>query len=523
MPSAQGFKDLFNKDLFNRVRNTRSLPVVLVLANVIVVLLLTGLVASLAVGRDGAGADGDGERRALSLTEGETTDPTALGDPAVTTPAGDPIGNVAAPGTPGATTRQTIKAGAPGAPGGPVGGGAANIPQTATRTGVTNSEIKFALHAPVTFDKAPLNLAEDPLEGVKVYTDFINKKLNGVFGRQLKYEVFDDEYTVSGAGAAANRITDYKPFFISGTLGVDQVAVVAAAAQKQKIPYMAAGGSESLFKDIGMFQISASYDTHLEKLAEFLNKERNTVGSPYRGMTKVGVSQLDSKYIDPSVDTFRKALAARGMSLIAVAKVKKPTEQTTYREELLQLRDAQIVVPAQDPITTSRMVAECRQQGGCAFKWSFSNFAHEGDVALQLMAGEFNGYRGLSAGCYYMPSAVHNPYDANPATCGSMGKAHQQWVEINGQGDWEKDGQGGASGYQIVNFWMKALRDAGADPTREKFLASLYSYDRYNDLVSGPITFLNSPNIAHGATMMVPFEAGVDKYRQLTAGFVSGF
>ncbi|HVE93464.1 MAG TPA: ABC transporter substrate-binding protein [Acidimicrobiales bacterium] len=510
-------------DLVTRLRNANSLPVVLVLANVIVVLLLTGVIASLAVGGDDGGGPGpDGPRQELSLTDDETADSAALGDPSVTTPSGDPIGNVAAPGTPGATTKQTTRGGAGGTAGGPTGGGP-NIPQTATRTGISSSEIKFALHAPVTFDGAPLNLAEDPIEGVKVYTDYINMKLGGVFGRQLKYQVFDDRYTVPGAGGAANQITDYKPFFVSGTLGVDQVAVVAAAAQQQRIPYMAAGGSEGLFKDIGMFQISASYDSHLEKLAEFLNKERNTAGSPYRGMTKVGVSQLDSKYIDPSVDVFRKALSARGMSLVAVAKVKKPTEQTTYREELLQLREAQIVVPAQDPITTSRMVAECRQQGGCGFKWSFSNFAHESDTALQLMAGEFNGARGLSAGCYYVPSANHNPYDPNPATCGSMGKAHQQWVEINGQSDWEKDGQGGAAGYQIVNFFMKALRDAGTDPTREKFLASLYSYDRYNDLVSGPITFLNSPNIAHGATQMVPFEAGIDKYRQLTAGFVSGF
>lgn len=517
MPTVPGFTALVS-----RLRTASSLPVILVLANVIVVLLLTGLVASLAVGNDEGGSGPEGGRQELAVTDAETTDATAVGDPTVTTPAGDPIGTVAAPGAPGAPMRPGTKSGAPGSAGGSAGG-AANIPQTATRTGVTNSEIKFALHAPVTFDGAPLNLAEDPIEGVKVYTDYINMKLGGVFGRQLKYQVFDDRYTVPGAGAAANQITDYKPFFVSGTLGVDQIAVIAAAAQKQRIPYMAAGGSESLFKDIGMFQISASYDTHLEKLAEFLNKERNTVGSPYRGMTKVGVSQLDSKYIDPSVESFRRALSARGMSLVAVAKVKKPTEQTTYREELLQLRAAQIVVPAQDPITTSRMVNECRGQDGCPWKWSFSNFAHESDVALQLMIPDFNGVRGLSAGCYYMPSATHNPYDPNPAVCGSMGKAHQQWVEINGQSDWEKDGQGGAAGYQIVNFWMKALRDAGADPTREKFLASLYSYDRYNDLVSGPITFLNSANIAHGATMMVPFEGGATTYRQLTSGFVSGF
>lgn len=508
--------------LLNRLRNAATLPVLLVLGNVIVVLLLTGLVASLAVGRDDGGASDGGPRQDVVAGDGLSTDGTIPGDTNVTTPGGDPIGNSAAPGTGTAgTTRRTTPGG--GTVGGGGSGGGPSVPQTATRTGVTNTEVKFALHAPVTFDGAPLNLAEDPIEGVQVYVRYINEKMGKVFNRTLVYQVFDDRYTVPGATQAANQITDYKPFFISGTLGVDQVAVVASSAGKQKIPYMAAGGSESLFKDIGMFQISASYDTHLEKLADFLDKERRTAGSIYNGMTKVGVSQLDSKYIDPAVDNFRKALASKGMELVGVAKVKKPTEQTTYREELLQLNKAQIVVPAQDPITTSRMVAECRQQGGCAFKWSFSNFAHEGDTALQLMAGEFNGARGLSAGCYYMPSAVHNPYDPNPAVCGAMGKAHDQWVAINGQDDWVKDGQGGAAGYQIVHFWLKALRDIGNDPTREKFTAALYAYDRYDDLVSGPITFLNAPNIAHGATLMVPFEAGIDKYKQLSPGFLSGF
>ena len=506
-------------NLVERMRNAATLPVLLVLGNVIVVLLLTGLVASLAVGRDDGGSGNDGPRQDLSLTEGPSTEETAPGETVVTSPS-DPLGQSATGATvPGGRTVRTTPGGGtvPGGSPGPT------APQTATRTGVTNTEIKFALHAPVTFDGAPLNLAEDPIEGVSVYVKYINEKMGKVFGRNLVYQVFDDRYTVPGATQASNQITDYKPFFISGTLGVDQVAVVASAAAKQKIPYMAAGGSESLFKDIGMFQISASYDTHLEKLADFLAVEKGRTGSPYFGLTKIGVSQLDSKYIDPSVDSFRKALASKGMELVAVAKVKKPTEQTTYREELLQLNKAQIVVPAQDPITTSRMVAECRQQGGCAFKWSFSNFAHESDTALQLMAGAFNGMRGLSAGCYYMPSPAHNPYDPNPAVCGAMGKAHQQWAEINGQEDWVKDGQGGASGYQIVHFWLKALKDIGPDPTREKFLAALRTYDRYDDLVSGPITFLNSPNLAHGATLMVPFEAGIDKYKQLTPGFLSGF
>ena len=392
----------------------------------------------------------------------------------------------------------------------------------ADRTGVAAGSIRWALHAPVTFDGAPLNLAEDPLEGVGVYIRFLNERMGGVNGRKIDYQVFDDRYTVSGASQAAGAIVGYKPFFISGTLGVDQVAVIAAEARKRGIPYMAAGGSESRFKDICMFQISASYDTHLEKLADFLAVETKKTGSTYMGKTKVGVTALDSPYITPSVESFRARLSAKGLQLVKVVTIQKPTEQTSYAAQIQQLKDsgAEIVVPAQDPISTSRMVQECVTQR-CGWLWSFSNFAHESDTALSLMGGNWNGALGLSGGCYYQPGPNHDPFD--PSKCGALNQAHEQWVAMNGEDDWAKDGQGGSAGYQIVHFWLKALKDAGPDLTRQRFFAGLLAYDNYNDLVSSPISYRDKGNLAHGAEGMVVFKAGVDKYQQLTPGFVDGF
>lgn len=400
------------------------------------------------------------------------------------------------------------------------------VPRDAT--GVSAGTIRWALHAPVTFDGQPLNLAEDPLEGVANYIKYLNEKGGGVNGRKIDYRVFDDRYTVDGASGVAGEMVAYKPFFISGTLGVDQVAIVAAEARKRGIPYMAAGGSESEFRDICMFQIAASYDTHLEKLADYLAAESKRAGSPYFGKKKVGVTMLDSKYIAPSVkSSFKKRLESHGMELAAVVTIIKPTQQTTYGPQIQALKSAQveIVVPAQDPISTGRMTAECSPaKENCQWMWSFSNFAHEGDVALQLQGVDWatKKVRGLGGGCYYMPSEIHDPYDESK--CAKMKQAHDEWVAVSSQSEWEKDGQGGASGYQIVHFWLKALRDVGGDVTRDRFFAVLLSYNGYNDLVSGPITFLNSPNLSHGATRMVPLEAQSNlKWKQLTPGFVDQF
>ncbi|MFO1533893.1 MAG: hypothetical protein ABR562_09460, partial [Thermoplasmatota archaeon] len=56
-------------------------------------------------------------------------------------------------------------------------------------------------------------------------------------------------------------------------------------------------------------------------------------------------------------------------------------------------------------------------------------------------------------------------------------EAHDEWRKINGEDDWVKDGQGGTAGYQLVHIWLKALKDIGTDPTREKFRAALLTYE----------------------------------------------
>ena len=508
-------------------RQGTNLYLVLGLGAATAFLMLFGFVSLLAVNPDddassqvlAGAAFGEAEEQVEEILEGEVTTTTAVaGTSDATVPGGAPA--------PGRTNTTAGKTGTNTAvnPGG-------TLPSApgADRTGVTQGEIKWALHAPVTFDGAPLNLAEDPLEGVKNYVTFLNNN-GGVNGRKINYQVFDDRYTVDGGQQAANAaINDFKPFFVSGTLGVDQIAQVAAEARKRNAPYLAAGGTESEFKDIGMFQIAASYDTHLEKLADFLAVETKRQGSIYFGLKKVGVSALDSPYIEPSVNrSFKNALERNGLELAKVVTVKKPTEQTSYATEISQLKSAgvEIFVPAQDPITTSREVQECASQR-CTWKYTASNFAHESDTALTLMGGAWVGVRALAGGCYYLAPTANDS-----AQCGAMKQAHEEWVAVSSESEWRKDGSGGASGYQIVHIWLKALKDAGPDPTREKFKAALLTYDNYSDLVSGPITYKGSANLTHGATKMVVLEGtanpGADSgntgtWRQVTPGFVDSF
>jgi hypothetical protein len=530
-------------NLLARLKGLQERPgggLVVGLGGAAVILCLIAVVGAFAVGHDDAetalttGPDGAAVTTSTSAAVPDATVTPAEGEAA---PPIDPAAPGAAPGAPGGA--PTAKPGGPAAgsggtptasaPSGAPGPTATTPPSTAgaTRVGISDAEIKWSVHAPVTFDGAPLNLAEDPIEGLGYYVGFVNNN-GGINGRKIRLTgpekgVHDDRYTTEGAKQAADAINQAQPFFVSGTLGVDQIAVIAAEARKRGYPYLAAGGSEEPFKSIGMYQIAASYDTHLIQLAKFLGKESKTAGSPYFGKKKIGVTRLNSDYIKPSVEvSFRQALEAAGLSLTKVVTINKPTEQTSYGSQISDLKNAgvEVLVPAQDPISTSRMVQECITQR-CPWSWTVSDFAHESDTALALMGGTWAGVRGLSGGCYYVSPTAYDPNQ-----CGAMNKAHEEWVAMDPDKEdgWKKDGQGGSSGYQIVHIWLTALRSLGNDPTREKFVAALNNQENFSDLVSSPITYKGSPNIAHGAEGMVVFEAQSNlTWKQLTPGFVSSF
>jgi hypothetical protein len=200
----------------------------------------------------------------------------------------------------------------------------------------------------------------------------------------------------------------------------------------------------------------------------------------------------------------------------------KPAQNPDYNGYILELRSkgTQVVVPLTDPLTTQQIVQRCAAGAACGWTYTFSNFAHDSDTALELFTPTWSTQhvRGLSSACYY-----HAP-EVDGDNCAQMKVARQQWIAANGQSDWDSHGSGGASGYQIISYLKGALANPGADLTRERFRGALAAYDGYSDLITGPITFVGSSNPMHGEERMVVLEAGTNnKYTMITPGFVDGF
>ncbi len=448
---------------------------------------------------DAPGADGSTTTAAPTSTVAPTDD--GGGDPGPGD-GGDP--GAPAPGAP-----------APTQPGGG-GGGPAPSPSGGDSTGVSATEIKIGVHAPITFSGVPLNLAEDPIKGLETYTKFLNDN-GGINGRKIVLDIQDDRFDSNGARTAADRlINDNKNFMVSGTLGIDQVAIVAAEAAKRGVPYTAAGGNEN--KPIpGMFQLSANYTTHVIQLADYIAIDPNLKGK------RVGILVSDSEFIRPVADQFKARLEQNGQKVSTIVANQKPAQNPDYNGYLLQFArtNTEVLVPLTDPLTTQQIVQRCAAGAACGWTYSFSNFAHDSDTALALMTPTWSSQkvRGLSGGCYYQAPEVNDP-----AKCASMSIARDQYVAARGRAAWDDEGSGAATGYQIVSFLKGALSAPGGDLTRERFTASLRAYQNYSDLITGPITFAGSGNTMRGATKMTVLEAqSNNRYKMITPGLVDGF
>jgi branched-chain amino acid transport system substrate-binding protein len=483
-------------------------------------IFMLAIVGAIAVSGDRTDSGGDvtatGALPGQSSTDGggNQTDSTGTTVPLGVTP-GDP--SVPQPDQPNVAPGQTTPAPGPGGAPAPTPGGAgAPSASGGDATGVTDSEIKIGVHAPITFSGVPLNLAEDPIKGIHTYTDWINNN-GGINGRKIVLDIQDDRYDNEGARNSAQiLINDHQNFMVSGTLGIDQVGIVATEASKRGVPYTAAGGVEAA-PIPGMYQVSASYTTHAIKLAQFMAKD-----DKLRELTKVGIIAVDSQFVKPLIDEFKAEAAKYGFEVVAVVYNQKPAQNPDYNGYILKFRQAgtQVLIPFTDPLTTQQIVQRCGAGAACGWTYTFSNFAHDSDTALTLFTPTWatEQVRGLSAACYYTAPEVDGD------NCAQMKVARQQWVDTHGQDDWNENGSGGATGYQIVSFLKGALQQAGRDLTRERFRGAIAAYNGYSDLITGPITFAGRQDTMHGAERMVVLEAQANnKYKMITPGFVDGF
>lgn len=179
--------------------------------------------------------------------------------------------------TAGTTTRSGGGTRAGGTGSASTGGGAAGPND---KNGVTGSKILVGLHAPLTGAAAvPLT---DIQKGVNLYRDFLNAKGVKTHGRQIDTIFRDDQYNPSHAVEVCREMVEQrKVFMLIGAAGTDQILACARYAASRGVPYLSAGVTERVVKDLkNYFAFSMSYPQQAKPLAQMINNLKDAPGGP---------------------------------------------------------------------------------------------------------------------------------------------------------------------------------------------------------------------------------------------------
>lgn len=184
--------------------------------------------------------------------------------------------------------------------------------------GVTNTSITICGHVPIT-GAAPIPHA--PERFGQFYFNYVNDKFKGIYGRKVKFNVFDDGYYPAGARTAAEKCAREGAFMYLGAAGTDQIVSVAKWAERKRVPYFHGPTSD---KDMAGFKYNIhsamTYEAQHRLLAQYLVKR-------YGKNVDYGMVRVNSQYFDSGHDAYVDELRKLGVNLVVDKVVQKDEQQ----------------------------------------------------------------------------------------------------------------------------------------------------------------------------------------------------
>jgi branched-chain amino acid transport system substrate-binding protein len=199
----------------------------------------------------------------------------------------------------------------PGAPG-------VGTPGPGDKTGVTQGDILFGIHMPLS---GPVGvLVGNGWKGTDAYFKATNDA-GGVNGRKLKLVVDDDKYSAQGAASAIRDLVDTKKVFaVACPVGVDQCSVTVDYSNSKGVPFLSGGFREKYLEDKPWaFPVTASYPYGGNRLLDYMFQKRG-----YTAKKKIGLFFLHSENLDEMMGAADQELAKLGGGKFAV---KYPAEK----------------------------------------------------------------------------------------------------------------------------------------------------------------------------------------------------
>ena len=258
-------------------------------------------------------------------------------------------------GTGGGGTGGTGGGGTGGTTGGAGGAGQLSL-SGSNSTGVSDSTISLAVHAPVT-GAAPLP-ATSFEKSADLYWRYVTEvQGEKVLGRSKVTVTFkDDKYTPNTAIQACRELAS-SSFLLVGGGGTDQIQACAQYADQAGIPYLSAGVTESGLDSLGTyFATSMSYPEQTELLAQYVKKA-------YPGQ-KVGAIITDTPNFDDAAKAWDAAVAKQGLSYYKTLRHPKGNDSwiTTFSSEM-RSNGVQVLFVLSAPADYIRFAQQSNGQG----------------------------------------------------------------------------------------------------------------------------------------------------------------
>lgn len=229
-------------------------------------------------------------------------------------------------------------------------------PQGSDRTGVTDSDITIAVHAPVT-GAAPLP-SRSFEQARDLYFRWVTEaKGETILGRSTVNVLFrDDKYDPSSAVQVCREMAS-RAFFLVGGGGTDQIQACGRFANQARVPYFSAGVTERGLQGLEWyFATSMSYKQQGPLLAQYVKKEH--------GNAKVAAIVTDTPNFDDAIQGWEAGVQRQGLNYHGT--LRHPRGDTgwynSFARELNQA-GVDVVYMLTAPVDYIRFAQQSHQQG----------------------------------------------------------------------------------------------------------------------------------------------------------------
>jgi branched-chain amino acid transport system substrate-binding protein len=214
--------------------------------------------------------------------------------------------------------------------------------------GITKTSITLCAHAALTYGAA-FNTSDADLN---VFWSAINDA-GGIYGRKVNVTYENDNYEPDTSVAAATACKQKNPFFLLGGIGFDQIPAVRNWAESNRMLYIHHTATTQGTAN-QRFSFSALPTT--EKMGEMFAE---LLAARYKGKT-VGIIKRNSPNWEPGITGFKALAKKHGIKIVAERAVEK--NQANYTQDLLAMRDADVVFLWENALASTQIVKQAKAQ-----------------------------------------------------------------------------------------------------------------------------------------------------------------